>query len=97
MQELAKKIVLNMNLDKIVNKINSEIHKVDDYKKDELYSCIIEGLTLKLNKDCKDKEKLIEDESLCSCCHGDGEYEVSAGTHSFFRDCESCGGTGKVK
>ena len=41
------------------------------------------------------KEKKLRDSLLCSCCHGDGEYEVSAGSHSFFRACEFCGGTGK--
>ena len=27
-------------------------------------------------------------EEICSSCHGDGEYEVSAGTHSFFTKCK---------
>jgi hypothetical protein len=26
----------------------------------------------------------------CSSCHGEGEYEVSAGSHSFFKECEFC-------
>ncbi|MCT7564589.1 hypothetical protein [Aliarcobacter butzleri] len=26
----------------------------------------------------------------CSSCHGEGEYEVSAGTHSFFTKCKCC-------
>lgn len=26
----------------------------------------------------------------CSSCHGEGEYEVSAGSHSFFKECECC-------
>lgn len=29
-------------------------------------------------------------DSLCRSCHGEGEYEVSAGSHSFFKDCECC-------
>lgn len=53
MEELAKRIVSSMNLDEITNKIDSEIEKVDADKKDELYSCIIEELTLKLNKTVK--------------------------------------------
>ncbi len=30
---------------------------------------------------------LQEKASVCGSCHGDGEYEVSAGSHSFFVDC----------
>ena len=32
-------------------------------------------------------EKNIE---ICSSCKGEGEYEVSAGTHSFFTKCKCC-------
>ena len=32
---------------------------------------------------------------VCKSCHGDGEFEISAGTHSFFQECESCNGTGR--
>ena len=28
-----------------------------------------------------------KEEDDCSSCHGEGEYEVSAGTHSFFQEC----------
>lgn len=33
---------------------------------------------------------LKEEKVVCSSCHGEGEYEVSAGSHSFFRECECC-------
>lgn len=32
---------------------------------------------------------------VCTNCHGDGEFEISAGTHSFFQECKTCNGTGK--
>lgn len=53
MEELAKKIVEKMNLKEIINTINSEIVKVDNDKKDELFSCITEELLLELNKSVK--------------------------------------------
>lgn len=33
---------------------------------------------------------------LCGDCKGRGEFEQSAGSHSFFKDCDKCGGTGKA-
>ena len=50
MEELAKQIVNKMNLDEIVNTMNSEIEKVDCEKKDELYLHIVEEIQTQLNK-----------------------------------------------
>jgi len=33
---------------------------------------------------------------LCSSCKGRGEFEISAGSHSIFEDCNKCAGTGKA-
>ena len=33
---------------------------------------------------------------LCSSCNGRGEFEQSAGSHSYFEDCDNCGGSGKA-
>lgn len=33
----------------------------------------------------------------CSSCKGEGEVEISAGSHSFFRECKCCKGTGLPK
>lgn len=47
-------------------------------------------------KECEQKiETELQKRTLCSSCDGDGEYEVSAGSHSFFKECECCNGTGK--
>jgi hypothetical protein len=37
------------------------------------------------------------DSEFCSACKGYKEIEVSAGSHSFFKKCEKCNGTGKAK
>ncbi len=50
MEELAKQIVNKMNLDEIINLIDSEIKKVDSDKKDELYSNIIEKMENRHNE-----------------------------------------------
>lgn len=34
---------------------------------------------------------------LCSSCKGKGEFEQSAGSHSYFEKCNKCDGTGKAK
>ncbi len=41
----------------------------------------------------KDKLKY----KTCESCKGDGEFEISAGTHSFFQECKTCNGTGRIK
>jgi len=33
---------------------------------------------------------------LCSSCKGKGEFEQSAGSHSWFDKCDKCGGTGNA-
>ena len=36
-------------------------------------------------------------QTTCTHCKGDGDYEQSAGTHSFFVECSYCSGSGKTK
>jgi RecJ-like exonuclease len=40
-------------------------------------------------------DKLNSQETKCPECNGCGEFEIY-GSHSFFRECENCNGTGVV-
>lgn len=40
--------------------------------------------------------KTIVDGGLCKVCDGSGEYEQSAGSHSIFRKCDACSGSGVI-
>jgi DnaJ-class molecular chaperone len=41
-------------------------------------------------------KKLEKQEKTCPTCKGEGEFEVSAGSHSYFEDCSKCNGKGVI-
>ncbi len=42
-------------------------------------------------------DELKNNEIKCPSCKGEGEFEQSAGSHSFFVDCDKCNGKGLVR
>ena len=41
-------------------------------------------------------KELKNSETQCPVCKGQGEFEQSAGSHSFFSDCNKCNGKGLI-
>ena len=41
-------------------------------------------------------DDLISKEKKCHICKGDGDFEQSAGSHSFFVKCDYCNGKGVI-
>jgi hypothetical protein len=60
---------------------NGFITKEDIEEFNRVCQELIESFTLYNNENIK------KINSTCSSCHGEGEYEVSAGSHSFFKEC----------
>lgn len=50
------------------------------------------------SRDIKKFIKNIEsNEKKCPSCKGRGDFEISAGSHSYFSDCDNCKGKGVIK